>query len=107
MQPDDLEAACVNCEQLAQADDRILELVYQARNLIRIKYPEFYPPPPPVKVEDLKLRKPKPDVKMAAVIQAKASGYTGDACSHCGSFRVVRSGTCSTCHDCQRTSGCS
>lgn len=38
---------------------------------------------------------------------AKATGYTGDACSNCGGLRMFRSGTCATCSDCGTTSGCS
>ena len=33
-------------------------------------------------------------------------GYTGDACSNCGSFRMRRSGTCATCEECGSTTGC-
>lgn len=31
---------------------------------------------------------------------------TGDICDHCGSAKLVRHGTCKTCHDCGSTSGC-
>ncbi len=34
------------------------------------------------------------------------SGYTGDVCSVCGSLRMRRTGTCSTCDDCGDNSGC-
>jgi ribonucleoside-diphosphate reductase alpha chain len=36
-----------------------------------------------------------------------ASPYTGDMCTSCNGFRMVKSGTCSTCQDCSATSGCS
>jgi len=32
--------------------------------------------------------------------------YTGDVCDNCGSFRMVRSGTCGTCLDCGTSGGC-
>ncbi len=38
---------------------------------------------------------------------AKASGYEGNACSDCGQFTMVRSGTCLRCLTCGGTSGCS
>ena len=34
------------------------------------------------------------------------SGFTGDACDMCGNFRLVRTGTCTTCLDCGSTGGC-
>jgi len=39
--------------------------------------------------------------------QAKGMGYTGDACSKCGSMRMKRSGTCGVCEDCGTSGGCS
>ncbi|RME53888.1 vitamin B12-dependent ribonucleotide reductase [Candidatus Woesearchaeota archaeon] len=41
------------------------------------------------------------------VRQARARGYTGEACSSCGSMRVKRNGACTLCEDCGATSGCS
>ena len=38
---------------------------------------------------------------------AKAQGYEGDACGDCGSFTMVRNGTCLKCVTCGTTSGCS
>ena len=38
--------------------------------------------------------------------QARAGGFTGDACPACGSVAVIRSGACLTCRDCGATSGC-
>jgi hypothetical protein len=38
---------------------------------------------------------------------AKASGFTEDQCSKCGSFKMKRNGTCLLCTDCGETSGCS
>lgn len=31
---------------------------------------------------------------------------TGNCCGDCGSTRMVRTGTCETCQDCGRSSGC-
>ncbi|MEK6709520.1 MAG: vitamin B12-dependent ribonucleotide reductase [Nitrospinota bacterium] len=39
--------------------------------------------------------------------EAKFKGYVGEACGDCGSFAVVRNGTCLKCLDCGATSGCS
>lgn len=39
--------------------------------------------------------------------QAKKLGYTGDACSDCGSMTMVRNGTCLKCITCGSTTGCS
>ncbi|HTY66888.1 MAG TPA: vitamin B12-dependent ribonucleotide reductase [Alphaproteobacteria bacterium] len=39
--------------------------------------------------------------------KAKIMGFTGDACSECGSMKMVRNGTCTKCNDCGATSGCS
>lgn len=44
--------------------------------------------------------------KMTAT-QAKATGFTGDQCSHCGSMRMRISGHCQCCDDCGTTTGCS
>jgi ribonucleoside-diphosphate reductase alpha chain len=38
---------------------------------------------------------------------AVAKGYSGDACSECGQFTMVRNGTCLKCDTCGATSGCS
>jgi len=43
----------------------------------------------------------------AQVQQARAQGYEGDACGSCGSFTLVRNGSCLKCHTCGGTSGCS
>ena len=39
--------------------------------------------------------------------RARQMGYTGDACSECGSMTLVRNGTCLKCNTCGSTSGCS
>jgi ribonucleoside-diphosphate reductase alpha chain len=38
---------------------------------------------------------------------AKLQGYTGSACSACGSSKMKRNGSCELCLDCGATSGCS
>ncbi|MDR1507060.1 MAG: adenosylcobalamin-dependent ribonucleoside-diphosphate reductase [Treponema sp.] len=39
--------------------------------------------------------------------QARIKGYEGDPCPSCGSFTLVRSGTCMKCDTCGGTTGCS
>ena len=39
--------------------------------------------------------------------QAVMQGYTGNACSECQNFTMVRNGTCEKCDTCGSTSGCS
>lgn len=39
--------------------------------------------------------------------QAKSSGFTGNQCNDCGSFQMVRNGTCEKCNSCGATTGCS
>jgi ribonucleoside-diphosphate reductase alpha chain len=41
------------------------------------------------------------------VRRAKMQGYEGDACDACGSFTLVRNGSCLKCVSCGGTSGCS
>lgn len=41
------------------------------------------------------------------IIQAKMQGYEGDACDTCGSFTLVRNGSCMKCISCGNTTGCS
>ncbi len=38
---------------------------------------------------------------------AKVKGFEGDACSECGNFTLVRSGTCLFCTTCAASTGCS
>jgi len=40
-------------------------------------------------------------------MQAMMQGYTGDICSECQNFTMVRNGTCLKCDTCGATSGCS
>ena len=39
--------------------------------------------------------------------QSRFQGYTGDSCSECGHFTLVRNGTCLKCETCGATTGCS
>jgi ribonucleotide reductase alpha subunit len=39
--------------------------------------------------------------------EAKAQGYEGEACTECGNFTLLRSGTCLKCNTCGGTTGCS
>jgi ribonucleoside-diphosphate reductase alpha chain len=40
-------------------------------------------------------------------IKSMMQGYTGDSCSECSNFTMVRNGTCLKCDTCGSTSGCS
>ena len=44
---------------------------------------------------------------LTIVEKARLQGYTGDACGDCGSFTMVRNGSCLKCETCGATSGCS
>ncbi|MCE9502051.1 MAG: hypothetical protein K8R21_16340, partial [Leptospira sp.] len=39
--------------------------------------------------------------------EARIKGYTGDSCIECGSFQMVRNGSCLKCNSCGATTGCS
>ena len=39
--------------------------------------------------------------------KAKIQGYTGDSCSECGNYTMVRNGSCLKCNSCGATTGCS
>ena len=41
------------------------------------------------------------------IARAKIKGYEGDSCPSCGSFTLVRNGTCMKCDTCGGTTGCS
>jgi ribonucleoside-diphosphate reductase alpha chain len=41
------------------------------------------------------------------IAQARIKGYEGDPCPNCGSFTLIRSGTCMKCDTCGGTTGCS
>ncbi len=46
---------------------------------------------------------PGPDSQKAA----RAQGFTGDACTSCGSMKMKRNGSCMVCIECGTTTGCS
>ncbi|MEN0068458.1 MAG: vitamin B12-dependent ribonucleotide reductase, partial [Myxococcota bacterium] len=50
---------------------------------------------------------PMRDVRIQAVLDARAQGYEGDACDECGALTMVRNGSCLKCMSCGSTSGCS
>jgi ribonucleoside-diphosphate reductase alpha chain len=41
------------------------------------------------------------------IANARIKGYEGDPCSSCGSFTLIRNGTCMKCDTCGSTTGCS
>jgi ribonucleoside-diphosphate reductase alpha chain len=43
----------------------------------------------------------------ARIAQARIKGYEGDPCPACGSFTLIRNGTCMKCDTCGGTTGCS
>jgi ribonucleoside-diphosphate reductase alpha chain len=45
--------------------------------------------------------------ELAKIAQARIKGYEGDPCPTCGSFTLVRNGTCMKCNTCGSTTGCS
>jgi ribonucleoside-diphosphate reductase alpha chain len=47
------------------------------------------------------------DQRLAKVYEARRKGYEGDPCAECGTFTLVRNGTCLKCENCGSTSGCS
>jgi ribonucleoside-diphosphate reductase alpha chain len=54
------------------------------------------------------LDQPRPEQsEVVKIAQARIKGYEGDPCPTCGSFTLVRSGTCMKCNTCGSTTGCS
>jgi ribonucleoside-diphosphate reductase alpha chain len=45
--------------------------------------------------------------EVVRIAQARMKGYEGDPCPACGSFTLVRNGTCMKCDTCGGTTGCS
>ncbi len=67
-------------------------------------------PLPLGKVEEEVAKAParKPMHKEEALrAEAQMKGYTGDQCSECNNFTMVRNGTCLKCETCGATTGCS
>jgi hypothetical protein len=48
-----------------------------------------------------------PAANLVPATTAKAMGFTGDMCDMCGSFLMVRTGTCLRCQNCGTSGGCS
>ncbi|MDR2303393.1 MAG: vitamin B12-dependent ribonucleotide reductase [Treponema sp.] len=48
-----------------------------------------------------------PQSDAAKIAEARIRGYEGDPCPNCGSFTLVRNGTCMKCDTCGGTTGCS
>ncbi len=53
------------------------------------------------------MKSPAPTTLIDKLADAKLQGYTGSACSGCGSTKMKRNGSCELCLDCGATSGCS
>ena len=45
--------------------------------------------------------------EMVKIAEARIKGYEGDPCPNCGSFTLIRNGTCMKCNSCGGTTGCS
>jgi ribonucleoside-diphosphate reductase alpha chain len=54
-----------------------------------------------------KAARPQKRSAEAAALEARAKGYEGDPCPNCGSFTLIRNGTCFKCDTCGGTTGCS
>jgi ribonucleoside-diphosphate reductase alpha chain len=56
----------------------------------------------------LAMEQPRPEQsEVLKIVQARIKGYEGDPCPSCGSFTLVRNGTCMKCDTCGGTTGCS
>ena len=51
--------------------------------------------------------KERPKAQPPKSEQARLGGFTGDMCSECGNFMMVRNGSCLKCQACGATTGCS
>ncbi|HMY66448.1 MAG TPA: vitamin B12-dependent ribonucleotide reductase [Leptospiraceae bacterium] len=85
-----------------------------------IENDEIQEPNPPSLISGSAAKETKP-ISMTQVMTSKAAvgasmnkreaaiiqGYTGDSCSECGSFQMVRNGSCLKCNSCGTTTGCS
>lgn len=63
--------------------------------------------PVPSGITQASSRAKQKDGNLEMIKQARLKGFTGDACESCGSFTMVRNGTCLKCTTCGETSGCS
>jgi ribonucleoside-diphosphate reductase alpha chain len=53
------------------------------------------------------IKAPGEQSEIIKIVQARIKGYEGDPCPVCGSFTLVRNGTCMKCNTCGGTTGCS
>jgi ribonucleoside-diphosphate reductase alpha chain len=63
--------------------------------------------PIPSGITQASSRAKQKDGNLEMIKQARLKGFTGDVCESCGSFTMVRNGTCLKCTTCGETSGCS
>ena len=68
---------------------------------------ESVTPPEHVQVQDAVVNTTGVDERMNQIKNARMMGYEGDSCPECGSFTLVRNGTCLKCDTCGATTGCS
>ncbi|MCL2762757.1 MAG: vitamin B12-dependent ribonucleotide reductase [Treponema sp.] len=61
---------------------------------------------PAPQVQVLEQSRPE-ESEIAKIAQARIKGFEGDPCSTCGSFTLIRNGTCMKCNTCGSTTGCS
>jgi ribonucleoside-diphosphate reductase alpha chain len=81
-------------------------------NLMVVNSSEAFPsesvtPPEQVQVPDAVVNTTGVDERMNQIKNARMMGYEGDSCPECGSFTLVRNGTCLKCDTCGATTGCS
>lgn len=65
----------------------------------QVKYHLIFEGEKPVTVE--------PVAVVPVTTATRTRGPSGEACPYCGSIHTQRSGTCLTCRECLRTTGCS
>ena len=87
----------------------------QDGTLERFRPGKVYPQGIPQVAMDVDIPAPKPDPVSTTDLgppklnreQASQMGFTGNCCSSCGSYQMVRNGTCEKCNSCGSTTGCS
>jgi ribonucleoside-diphosphate reductase alpha chain len=55
----------------------------------------------------VRVLEPPGESEVIKIVHARIMGYEGDPCSSCGSFTLIRNGTCMRCDSCGGTTGCS
>jgi ribonucleoside-diphosphate reductase alpha chain len=68
--------------------------------------PVAHMPQPQIQVSVMEESYPEEN-EVIKIVHARIKGYEGDPCSSCGSFTLVRNGTCMKCDSCGSTTGCS